>query len=107
SWTVSGNWDTSGTGTTFTKGTSTITLSGTTKTVKTRNSSNGFYNLTISGTITQSSAIDVSNATSISGTLATADLALSGNGTLTIQTGGTLTANASAVTGAELQVGAR
>src|SRR5947199_5664086 len=48
--TCSGNWDSSAG--TFTKGTSTVTMSGTTKTVKQQSASvNGFYNLTISGTV--------------------------------------------------------
>src|SRR5207249_4358037 len=65
--TVSGNWDTSGAGSTFTKGTSTVTLSGATKTVKTLNSTNGFYDLTASGTITMSNATDISHTLTVSG----------------------------------------
>jgi len=95
-WTVSGNWDTSGAGSVFTKGTSTVTMDGA-ATIAILNSANGFYNLTTSGTITQITAIDVSNALLVSGTLATADFAISGGATLTVPNAGILTANASTV----------
>src|SRR5207249_2613782 len=96
--TASGNWDTSGAGSTFTKGTSTVTLSGSTKTVKTLNTSNGFYALTTSGTITMSNATDISNTLTVSGTLATSDNTISGGANLVVPNGGILTANASTVT---------
>src|SRR5439155_17130745 len=95
-WDVSGNWDTSSA--TFTKGTSTITLSGTTKTVQTRNSSNGFYNLTVSGTITQASAIDVSSTTLVSGTLTTAGFNITGSSNLSVSNAGDLVGSTSTMT---------
>ena len=89
-WTVSGNWDTSGAGSTFTKGTSSITLSGTAKTVKVLDAGHGFYNLSVSGTITQASAIDVSGALTVTGTLSTAGENLTGGANLTVASGGSL-----------------
>src|SRR5207249_3100433 len=50
-WTAAGNWDTSGASTTFTAGTSTVTMSGASKTISLRNSSNGFDTLAVSGTV--------------------------------------------------------
>jgi hypothetical protein len=59
---VSGNWSGSGT---FTSGTSTVTLSGTSKAVS---EANRFYNLTVSGTITAGSMISASHTVIITGT---------------------------------------
>src|SRR5207245_1033891 len=56
SWIVSGQWDTSGTGSTFARGTSTVTMSGTSATVATLDANNGLTNLAISGTITHATA---------------------------------------------------
>lgn len=108
SWTVSGNWDTSGAGSTFTKGTSTVTMSGAATTVKTLNSTNGFYGLTVSGTVTASSAIDVSGTlqTSGSGTLTTGGLAITGGAALTLAGTGGLVASTSALTLGSVSVGA-
>jgi hypothetical protein len=99
SWAVSGNWDTSGSGTTFTKGTSTVTMSGSSKTVTIRNSSNGFYNLTTSGTVSQVGAIDVSNTLDVTGTLTTAGFNITGSAALVFSGGiGTLAMTTSTVT---------
>src|SRR5207247_10656818 len=58
SWTVNGQWDTSGAGSTFARGTSTVTLSGTSASVTTLDATNGFSKLVISGTITPNTASD-------------------------------------------------
>ena len=96
-WTVSGNWDTSGAGSAFTKGTGTLTLTGAGKTVKTRDASHGFANLTVSGTITQAGALDVSSALTITGTLTTAGNNIAGGANLTVSAGGSLSASTSAL----------
>ncbi len=96
--TVSGNWDSSNSTAAFNKGTSTIVMSGTSKTVAIRNASNGFASLTISGTITQNSAIDVSSAISITGTLTTSGNNVTGGATLTVSGGGTLAGSSAAIT---------
>ena len=98
SWTVTGSWNTSGAGSTFTKGTSTVTLIGAAQTVSTLNSSNGFYNLAVSGTITESTAIDVSNSLTVAGTLTTGGFNITGGSNLVVPNGGTLAAGASACT---------
>ncbi len=98
SWAVAGGWNTSGGGSTFTKGTSTVTLSGAAQTVSTLNAANGFYNLVVSGTITQSTAIDVSNALTLSGTLTTSGFNVSGGSNLSASNGGTFTATTSTAT---------
>ncbi len=97
-WTVSGNWDTSGLGATFTKGSSTVTLSGAAKTLRTRDASNGFHNLTISGTITQNNATDLDGTLSIDGTLTTSGNDITGGASLLVAGGGTLTAGNSTIT---------
>ena len=89
SWTVTGSWNTSGAGSTFTKGTSTVTLIGAAQTVSTLNSSNGFYNLAVSGTITESTAIDVSNSLTVAGTLTTGGFNITGGSNLVVPNGGT------------------
>lgn len=90
SWTVSGSWDTSGAGSTFTGGTGSVTFSGTGQTVMIRDSSNGFYTLVISGTVTQSGAIDVRGNLSITGTLTTSGNDITGGANLAISGGGAL-----------------
>src|SRR5436309_3361396 len=98
SWTVSGNWNTTGAGSTFAKGTSTVTLIGAGQTVSIRNASNGFYNLSVSGTLTQSTAIDVSNSLTVSGTLTTGGFNITGGSNLSVPDGGTLAAGTSTST---------
>src|SRR6266581_3408260 len=98
SWAVSGNWNTSGAGSVFSKGTSTVTLIGAGQTVSILNASNGFYNLTVSGTITQSTAIDVSNSLTVSSTLTTGGLNITGGSNLFVPDGGTLAAGTSTPT---------
>src|SRR5438309_2675503 len=97
-WTVSGNWDTSGVGATFTKGSSTVTLSGAAKTLRTRDASNGFHNLTVSGTVTQNKPTDVDGNLSISGTLTTSGNDITGGASLLVAGGGALTAGNSTIT---------
>src|SRR5205823_989611 len=80
------------------KGTSTVTLIGAAQTVSTLNSSNGFYNLAVSGTITESTAIDVSNSLTVAGTLTTGGFNITGGSNLVVPNGGTLAAGASACT---------
>ena len=98
SWTVTGSWNTSGAGSTFTKGTSTVTLAGAAKTVAILNPANGFYRLTVSGTIAQNSAIDVTNTLSITGTLTTSNNNITGGSSLTVAATGTLSAGSSSIT---------
>lgn len=97
-WAVTGSWNTSGAGSVFTKGTSTITLSGTAQTVAILNPANGFYNLTVSGTITQGGAIDVTNTLSVAGTLTTSNNNITGASSLTVTATGTLVAGSSSLT---------
>lgn len=96
-WTVNGNWDTSGVGSTFTKGTSTVTMSGTAKNVATLDPTNGFNNLTIAGTVTQSNGIDVSGTLSIVGTLTTSGNGITGGANLTVSGGGSLIGTTSSI----------
>jgi len=97
-WTVGGNWDTSGAGATFTKGSSTVILSGAAKTIRTRDASNGFHNLTISGTIAQNTPMDVGGNLSVSGTLTTFGNNITGGASLVVAAGGALTAGGSTIT---------
>src|SRR2546427_547060 len=71
SWTVAGNWDTSGVGSVLTATSSTVTMSGAARTVKILNASNGFGALTISGTVTTASAITLAGLLTVSGTFDT------------------------------------
>jgi len=96
-WTVSGRWDTSGAGSSFNKGTSTVTMSGTAKTVAILDATNGFSNLTISGSVTQTSAIDVRGTLSVVGTLTTSGNNITGGANLTISGGGSLIGTTSAI----------
>ncbi len=96
-WTVSGNWDTSGAGSVFTKGTSTVTMSGATGTIRILGPSAGFYNLTVSGTVSAGSALDVSSTLSMTGTLTTSGNAITGGANLTISGGGSLTGTTSSL----------
>src|SRR3989442_1376144 len=98
SWAVSGNWNTSGAGSVFARGTSTVSLTGVGQTVSILNASNGFYNLTVSGTITQSTVIDVSNSLTVSGTLTTGGFNITGGSNLFVPDGGSLAAGASTST---------
>src|SRR5213080_2765628 len=98
SWAVSGNWNTSGPGSVFSKGTSTVTLTGSGQTVSILNASNGFYNLTVSGTVTQSTAVDVTNSLAVSGTLTTGGFNITGGSNLFVPDGGTLAAGTSTST---------
>src|SRR5438552_4151374 len=100
SWTVSGNWDTSGAGSVLTAALSTVTLSGTAKTVRILNASNGFGALTISGTVSASSAITLSALLTVSGTFDTTatNYGLSIGGGLTVSgVAGILRSNGSTV----------
>src|SRR5256885_2138219 len=98
SWAVSGNWNTSGAGSAFSKGTSTVTFTGAGQTVSILNASNGFYNLAVSGTVTQSTAIDVTNSLTVSGTLTTGGFNITGGSNLSVPDGGTLAAGTSTST---------
>src|SRR5207245_1891906 len=98
SWAGSGNWNTSGAGSVFARGTSTVTLTGAGQTVSILNASNGFYNLTVSGTITQSTAIDVSNSLTVSGTLTTGGFNITGGSNLFVPDAGALAAGTSTST---------
>ncbi|HYM39620.1 MAG TPA: hypothetical protein VEY12_05680 [Thermoplasmata archaeon] len=96
-WAVSGAWTTSGAGSTFTRGTSTVTLSGAAQTVTVLNAANGFYNLTVSGTIAQGSAVDVTGTLSITGTLTTSNNTITGGSNLVVAATGTLSAGSSSI----------
>lgn len=65
--TCGGNWDSSAG--TFTAGTSLIVLSGASKTLKTADAGAFLYNVTVSGTISMISDLNVSNNLSITGSL--------------------------------------
>src|SRR5207245_7479051 len=67
SFTSTGNWDTSGAGSVFTKGTSTVTMSGVAN-IAILNASNNFNNLVISaaGAVTQTGLVDVSGTLTVS-----------------------------------------
>src|SRR5437773_10589335 len=82
--TNSGNWDTSGAGSVFTKGTSTVPMSGVSN-IAILNAANNFNNLTISaaGTVTQTGLVDVS-------------------GTLTVNAGAVVASSTVALTAATL-----
>ncbi len=103
--TISGNWDTSAT--TFTKGTSAITLTGAAKTVRTAGAANGFYDLAIAGTISQLSAIDVSDAlsTSSTGTLTTSGNNITGGAAVTLAGTGGITGTTASMTVKAVTVG--
>src|SRR5256885_9126694 len=96
--TLSGSWDTSGPGSGFTRGTSTVSLSGAGTTVRIRDFANGFHNLTITGTVTQGSAVDANGTLSIRGTLTTAGNNITGGASLTVSAGGAPAGGTSAVT---------
>src|SRR2546422_146095 len=98
SWAVSGNWNTSGAGSAFSKGTSTVTFTGAGQTVSILNASNGFYNLAVSGTGTQSTAIDVTKSLTVSGTLTTGGFNITGGSDLSVPDGGNLAAGTSTST---------
>jgi len=96
-WTVSGNWDTSGVAH-FTRGTSSVTLTGSTKTLK-FGSSNAFNDLEISGTYTVSTGTNniIYGTFTLSGTLTLANGAVINlsTGSDAVFTGGTLTGTGS------------
>src|SRR2546428_793780 len=98
SWAVSGNWNTSGAGSVFAKGTSTVTLTGAGQTVSLLYTSNGVYNLAVSGTVTHSTALDVTNSLTVSGTLTTGGFNITGGSNLVVPDGGTLAAGTSTST---------
>src|SRR3989442_10079767 len=79
-------------------GTSTVTFTGAGQTVSILNATNGFYNLAVSGTVTQSTAIDVSNSLTVSGTLTTGGFNITGGSNLSVPDGGTLAAGTSTST---------
>jgi len=85
-WTVSGTWDTSGAGSSFSAGTSTVTMTGTSVTIRLAGGQS-FHNLTIDGTVSQSSPVTV---------LAALILA---DGAVLTKTGQSLTFNALTETG--------
>src|SRR5437773_2558392 len=101
--TDSGNWDTSGAGSVFTKGTSTVTMSGVSN-IAILSAANNFNNLTISaaGTVTQTGLVDVSGTLTVNAgavlasstfTLTAATLAANMAGGLTAGAAGTKTIN--------------
>ncbi len=90
SWAVGGDWDTSGAGSQFAKGTSSVTLSGAGRTVKLLDAANGFYNLTVTGSVTQSGLIDATGSLTVTGVLTTAGNAITGGARLIISGGGSL-----------------
>src|SRR5438034_1226639 len=97
---VSGKWDTSGARSVLTAALSTVTLSGTAKTVRILNASNGFGALTISGTVSAASAITLSGPLTVSGTFDTTatNYGLSIGGGLTVSgVAGILRSNGSTV----------
>jgi hypothetical protein len=61
--TCSGNWDSSAG--TFTAGTSTLIMSGTSKTIKTANTNGALYNLQESGTTTTSSSVNITHSLTV------------------------------------------
>src|SRR3989449_5181441 len=83
SFTSTGNWDTSGAGSVFTKGTSTVTMSGVAN-IAILNASNNFNNLIISapGTVTQTGLVDVSGTLTVNA----GSVLASGTFTLTVAT---------------------
>ncbi len=97
SFTSSGNWDTSGAGSVFAGGTSTVTMTGV-STIAILNASNNFNNLTIAsaGTVTQAGLLDVSSTLTVNAgaSLATGVQSLT-VGTLTANMAGGITAGAS------------
>jgi hypothetical protein len=98
SWTVSGNWDTSGLGSIYTEGTGIVTFDAT-ATVTMLSADNVFDDLTISGgTVTLGSSIAVTNTLTVSGgTLAKSTFVLTSIGSLTLS-GGNLTSISGDVT---------
>src|SRR2546428_8961440 len=72
-------------------------MSGTSASVATLDANNGFTNLAISGTITQSTALDVRGTLSVTGTLATSGNNITGGANLTISGGGSLIGTASSI----------
>ncbi len=96
-WTVSGNWDTSGAGSALTAGTSAIALTAGSGTLKILNASNGFNNLSVTGSVTLASAIAVGGVLAVTGSLTTAGYGIGGGASLTISAGGTLAAGASSI----------
>jgi hypothetical protein len=95
-WTVSGNWNTSGAGSTFTEGTGSVIIDAN-ATINLLGSDDDFYDLDINGTtVTMATAITVNDLTVTGGTLATGDFALTAAG-LVVGNAGILTANASTV----------
>src|SRR5207249_4323465 len=97
SWIVSRQWDTSGAGSTFASGASTVTMSGTSASVATLDANNGFSNPVIAGTITQNTALDVRGSLSVTGTLTTSGNNITGGANLTISGGGSLIGTASSI----------
>src|SRR5207253_7805275 len=89
--------ETSGTRSTFARGTSTVTMSGTSASVATLDANNGLTNLAISGTITQSTALDVRGTLSVTGRLTTSGNNITGGANLTISGGGSLIGTASSI----------
>ncbi len=94
--TVSGNWDSSGG--TFTYGTSTVVMTGSTKTMTAGSSSYDFYNLTINSgaSITDNYGLDIKagGLLTVSGTFTVASgkwLLIRNTANMTINSGGTLT----------------
>src|SRR5438128_2414823 len=79
--TSTGNWDTSGAGSVFTKGTSTVTMNGVAN-IAILNAGNNFNNLVLSaaGTVTQTGLVDVSGTLTVSA----GSILASGTFTLTV-----------------------
>src|SRR5439155_11452392 len=78
------------------------------KTVKIRNASKGFYDFTVSGTVSQSNALDVSHtlATSGAGTWTTSGNNITGDANLSLVGTGGLTGSTSSITVTDVTVGA-
>jgi hypothetical protein len=98
SWSVSGSWNTSGAGSTFTAATSTVTMTGASKTVAILNFSNGFWILTVTGTVTMNSAITTGNNVNVT----SGSLSLNSNN---LTFGAVLTVNGGSLIGAATATG--
>lgn len=94
-WTVSGNWDSSGTNLTLTYTGNTLILTGASKTLKTTGSGTNFNHLTINGTISLLAGVAINGDLTVSGTLtlggATAITVSNTAANMTVNPGGVIT----------------
>jgi len=98
SWTVSGNWDTSGAGSTFTEGTGAVTMTGAGKTVK-LSTGQQFRGFNVNGgTVTMASFLLARTVTISAGTLTLGGFPLFVNGDLTISGTGSMNFDSGTVT---------